>query len=66
MLRDLKDSKYINLAIEAAAPYLVSDDKDLLDLMDPASVAGQDFRSRYPSVHVVSPSTFLSIVLEKS
>jgi putative PIN family toxin of toxin-antitoxin system len=62
LLRDPKDSKYLNLAIEAAAPYLVSDDKDLLDLMDPASVAGLDFRSRYPSVQVVSPSAFLSIV----
>jgi putative PIN family toxin of toxin-antitoxin system len=31
--RDPKDEKYLNLAIEVAAAYLVSRDRDLLDLM---------------------------------
>lgn len=62
LLRDPKDSKYINLAIEASARYLVSDDNDLLELMAPASAVGQDFRTRYPAIEIVSPADFLSIV----
>jgi predicted nucleic acid-binding protein len=62
LVRDPKDSKYLNLAIEAKSPYVVTADLDLLDLMDPASAAGQDFRNRYPTVQVVTPSAFLAIV----
>lgn len=62
LLRDPKDSKYLNLAIEASAPYVVSDDNDLLDLMAPKSAAGQDFRNRYSAIEIVSPGEFLAIV----
>ena len=52
--RDPKDEIYVNLAIEAGASYLVSRDKDLLDLMnDP------DFRSRFPGLTILDPVAFL-------
>lgn len=44
--RDPKDEKYINLAIEAEADYLISRDKDLLDLMTDVSIAGKEFRQK--------------------
>ncbi len=58
--RDPKDSKYINLAIAAGAPYLVTLDRDLLDLMLPGSAAGVDFRSRFPKRQILSPAAFLA------
>lgn len=66
LVRDPKDSKYLNLAIEANAPYVVTDDLDMLDLMEPTSAAGQDFCSRYPSVQIVTPATFQAIVAAAS
>lgn len=66
LVRDPKDSKYLNLAIEANAPYVVTTDLDLLDLMTPASAAGQDFRSRYGAIEIVDPPTFLAIVAAAS
>ena len=52
--RDPKDEPYINLAIAAQADYLVSRDKDLLDLMqDP------DFTTRFPGIHVLDPVSLL-------
>src|SRR5688572_20920385 len=36
LIRDPKDSKYLNLAIETNTPYVVTDDHDLLELMEPA------------------------------
>ncbi len=61
LVRDPKDSKYLNLAIEMNVPYVVTDDKDMLDLMDPASAAGQDFRTRYPAIRVITPAEFLAV-----
>jgi len=60
--RDPKDSKYLNLAIAAAAPHIVTLDRDLLDLMQPGSVEGVDFRSRYPAIQILSPDAFLATV----
>jgi len=48
LARDPDDRKYLNLAITAGAPYVVTDDLDLLDVMNPQSAAGIDFRSRFP------------------
>ena len=44
--RDPKDEKYINLAIEVEADYVISRDKDLLDLMTDISVKGKEFRQK--------------------
>jgi putative PIN family toxin of toxin-antitoxin system len=52
--RDPKDEKYVNLAVATHAQYLVSRDKDLLDLMnDP------DFRQRFPHLTILDPPAFL-------
>lgn len=61
--RDPKDEPYLNLAIATAAPYLVSRDKDLLDLMN-----DKNFRERYPALTILDPVAFLKTVadLEKA
>ena len=64
LARDPDDSKYINLAIAAGAPYLVTTDFDLLDLMEPQSTAGIDFRSRFPGIQFVSPSAFEALIVK--
>lgn len=52
--RDPGDEHLIDLAIEANAEYLVSRDKDLLDLRyDPL------FRARYPGLTIADPVEFL-------
>lgn len=58
LARDPKDSKYLNLAIAAGAQYLVTSDRDLLELMEATSTAGQDFRNRFPDVRVLEPAAF--------
>jgi predicted nucleic acid-binding protein len=60
--RDPDDSKYVNLAITAGASHVVTDDLDLLDLMVPSSVAGIDFRNRFPGVQIVTPTEFEALV----
>ena len=45
---------YLNLALAAAADYLVTRDKDMLDLMqDPA------FRGQYPTLTILTPVALL-------
>jgi predicted nucleic acid-binding protein len=52
--RDPMDEPYLNLALAADAPYLVSRDHDLLDLMNDA-----DFRTRFPNLTILDPVAFL-------
>jgi putative PIN family toxin of toxin-antitoxin system len=54
LARDPKDEPYINLAISSESAYLVSRDKDLLDLMTDA-----EFRQRFPTLTILDPSAFL-------
>lgn len=63
LTRDPKDSKYLNLAIEAAAPFVVSDDLDLLELMSPQSQVGVDFRARFPDIQIVPPARFARLIV---
>jgi putative PIN family toxin of toxin-antitoxin system len=51
---DPEDDHVINLAIEARAQYIVTRDKDLLDLM-----TNSEFTSRYMDITVLDPSAFL-------
>lgn len=55
--RDPDDAPYVNLANAAQARFLVTRDKDLLDLMRDAA-----FRRRFPMLEVVEPPLFLGVV----
>lgn len=57
--RDPKDSKYVNLALAAEAPYLVTTDRDLLDLMKPETPEGREFIQRFPKLKILDPVAFL-------
>ncbi len=64
--RDPKDEKYINLAAEAEADYIVSRDKDLLDLMTSFDNESKEFRQRFRPLQIVAPVDFLKILAEKN
>ena len=55
--RDPKDEPYVNLAVATQAEFLVSRDRDLLDLM-----TDTDFRRRFPALLIVDPETFLRTI----
>jgi putative PIN family toxin of toxin-antitoxin system len=59
--RDPKDEPYLNLAIARHASFLVTRDKDLLDLMNDDS-----FRAAYPKLAIVDPVVFLKHVRSAS
>ena len=60
--RDSDDEPYINLAVEAKADYLVSRDKDLLDLMTDHTTEAKEFRQRFRHLRVIEPLEFLKEV----
>jgi putative PIN family toxin of toxin-antitoxin system len=60
--RDPKDEKYLDLALHAGAQYLVTRDKDLLDLMEPATEEGRMFRQQHPGLTILDPVAFLRIL----
>lgn len=64
--RDEDDEPYINLAVAAGADFIVSRDKDLLDLMTGYSIECKEFRRRFRPLRVVEPVEFLRIVAEKT
>lgn len=53
--RDPKDEPYLNLALAAEARYLVTRDRDLLDLADNSA-----FQSRCTQLLILDPLSFLS------
>jgi len=56
---DEDDSAYINLAIAGGAEVIVSRDKHLLNLTNPAKPWSADFRARFPRLRIMSPDAFL-------
>jgi predicted nucleic acid-binding protein len=52
--RDPKDAPYVDLAVASNAGYLVSRDKDLLELMQ-----DEAFRRRFPNLKILEPVSFL-------
>jgi len=63
--RDPKDEIIINLAVACEAGYIISRDKDLLDLMTGITGDCKEFRQRFRPLKVVEPLEFLRIVEEK-
>ena len=53
--RDAKDEPYLNLAIVARANFLVSRDKDLLDLMAGHDLESKQFRQRFRFLKIIEP-----------
>ncbi len=64
--RDPKDEKYINLAVEAKAHYIVSRDNNLLDLMTGIDAESKEFRQRFRFLKVIAPVEFLRIIQERN
>lgn len=60
--RDPKDQPYLNLAIACNADYLVTRDRDILDLADHAS----DFLKRLPQIRILLPEQFLAVNTDKT
>ena len=54
--RDPKDERYINLALAADASYLVTWDRDLLDLMN-----DEGFRQQFPHLTILEPPALLRL-----
>ena len=58
--RDPDDEIYLDVAIEAAAEYLVTwNDRHLTYLMRQDTPEGRDFCARFPALKIVDPPTFL-------
>lgn len=61
--RDPKDEAYVDLASFVEADYIVTNDKDLLDLMTGFDDASKEFRRRFRTIKIVNPNEFLQIVI---
>ncbi len=60
--RDPKDEPYLNLARAAGAQFLVSADKDLLDLAAPSSEEELTIRALLPGTEILDPVDFLRLL----
>jgi putative PIN family toxin of toxin-antitoxin system len=58
--RDPKDEPYINLAVAVRASYLVSRDKDILDLADASTADGERLRRFAPDLQILELGAFLT------
>ena len=54
--RDPKDERYVNLALASAASYLVTWDRDLLDLMN-----DEGFCRQFPDLTILEPPALLRL-----
>ena len=57
--RDADDEVFINLALTREAEFLVSRDKDLLDLQK-----NESFKNEFPDLKILNPAEFLQFVRE--
>lgn len=60
--RDEDDEPYINLAVAADANFIISRDRDLLDLMTGHTDECKEFRQRFRALRVVEPAEFLDFL----
>jgi len=59
LARDKKDEPYLNLAVAARAEYLVTRDKDLLDIAHSPDPDCQQIRELYPGLQFTDPVAFI-------
>lgn len=59
---DADDAHYVNLARAAGAAIIVSRDRHLLGLGDPAKPWSADFRGRFPELRVITPEEMLHML----
>jgi predicted nucleic acid-binding protein len=64
--RDPDDAHYVNLAISSQANLVVSNDKDLLDLMQDTNADGKRVRAAHPGLRIFTPPQFLAVLPPKS
>lgn len=57
--RDPHDEPYLDLAAAARADFLVTRDRDLLDLTTGHSTDAKEFRQRFPVLKIVDPVELL-------
>jgi putative PIN family toxin of toxin-antitoxin system len=60
--RDEDDEPYINLAVAAGADFIISRDRDLLDLMTGHADECKEFRQRFRPLRVIEPAEFLRLI----
>jgi putative PIN family toxin of toxin-antitoxin system len=63
--RDEDDEPYINLAVAAGADFIISHDRDLLDLMTGHADECKEFRQRFRPLRVIEPGEFLRLIEER-
>lgn len=56
-IRDVDDAKFVDLAIATGAEFLVTRDRDLLDLSNDG-----DFVGRFPHLKIITPVGFLEAI----
>jgi uncharacterized protein len=61
---DEDDSNYVNLALAAGAKLIVSRDRHLLNLNNPAKMWSADFRARFPDLRIISAEQLLKQIRE--
>jgi uncharacterized protein len=61
---DEDDSGYINLALITEAELIVSRDRHLINLNNPAKPWSLEFRGRFPTLRVISPEVLLQELRE--
>lgn len=64
--RDEDDEPYINLAVAAGADFIISRDKDLLDLMTGHADNCKEFRQRFRPLRVIEPGEFLRQIEDRA
>ena len=57
--RDPEDAHYVDVAVTTGSMLVVSNDKDLLDLMNDTNAQGKMLRSLHPDFNVLTPPQFL-------
>jgi putative PIN family toxin of toxin-antitoxin system len=60
--RDPDDEPYLDLAAVARADYLVTRDRDLLDMAASHAAEAKEFRQRFPSLRIVNPVEFIEML----